>query len=384
MKIRKSTFFRKVKSEFGPFEILADEGCEVSVFIDYISKLLVVRESTDEQRKSGKPYLPKMHILNPKNGDLISREEYEMYFDYSATTQRSEDGKWEIIVQRKIDQNGIDYIEERIKNLETNEELKPAKGVAFRQSKYESWIDRYHEEIERRKKLESKLTLDQHYAKCLDNLKPNDLIYKYCSKNKVYKLVFQENQFHLFTKDEMMNRDLNWDTVSQKKATYNLVDDFWKDLTSDPNWLETYQTVPFNFGTDKLIAKSIIQYHNDLVKGEFETSKYKLFHKWKNGVFTDTIKRSEYKQYCSNCKKLVFHNARYPKFICDDCTELITDKEGRRIEFYNTELLGHGCQGYYIGTEQKEKYDSNIGYLYNKEVFAEEAHFGGIVIQLKE
>jgi len=384
MKIRKSTFFRKVKSEFGQFEILADKGCEVSTFIDYISKLLIVRESTDEQRNSGKPYLPKMHILDPNNGDVLSRDQYEKYFDYNPKTLRSDDNKWQITIQRKIDNNGTDYIEEKIQNLETNESLKPAEGVAFRQSKYESWIDRYHEEIERRNKLEAKLTLDEHYTKCLKNLKPNDLIYKFCSKSQVYKLVYSGNEYHLLFKDEIMNRDLDWDTVSQLKSTFNSVNEFWKDLTSDPDWLETYQPVQFNFGSEKLIAKSIIQYHNDLVKGEFETSKYKLFHRWKNGVFTDTIKRSEYKQYCANCKKSVFNNARYPKYICDDCTDLITDKEGRRIEFYNTEPLGHGCQGYYIGTEQKEKYASNIGFIDNKEVYAEEAHFGGIVIQLKE
>jgi len=384
MKIKKSTFFKKVKSEFGQFEILADKGCEVYTFVDYISKLLIVRESTDEQRSSGKPYLPKMRILNPSNGDLLTRDQYEKYFDYSSKTQLSDDNKWEITIQRKIDNNGTDYIEEKIRNLETNENLKPAEAVAFRQSKYESWIDRYHEEIERRKKLEAKLTLHQHYSLCLKNLQPNDLIYKFCSKSQVFKLVYLGNQFHLFVKDETMNRDLDWETVSQVKATFNSVNDFWEDLTSDPNWLETYQPVQFNFGTEKLITKPIIQYHNDLVKEEFETSKYKLFHKWKNGVYTDTIKRSEYKQYCANCKKSVSNNARYPKYICGDCTELVTDREGRRIEFYNTEALGHGCQGYYIGTKQKEKYKSNIGYVNNKEVYAEEAHFGGIVIQLKE
>ena len=384
MKIRKSTFFKKVKSKFGQFEILADEGCEVYTFTDFISKLLIVRESTDEQRKSGKPYLPKMYILDPQNGNILTRKQYEKHFDYSPKTQRSDDGKWEITVQRKIDENGTDFIEERIKNLETNEELKPAEGVAFRQSKYESWIDRYHQEIERRKQLDAKLTLDQHYELCLKNLKPNDIIYKFCSKTQVFKLIYLRDQFHLFFKDGIMNRDLDWATVSKEKARFISVNDFWEHLTADPNWLEIYEPVRFDFGTDKLITKTIIQYHNEFVKGEFEISKYKLLHKWKNGVFTEKIKRSEYKQYCANCKKSVFNNARYPKYICGDCTELITDKEGRKIEFYNTELLGHGCQGYYIGTEQKEKYESNIGYVNKKEIYAEEAHFGGIVIQLKE
>jgi hypothetical protein len=81
---------------------------------------------------------------------------------------------------------------------------------------------------------------------------------------------------------------------------------------------------------------------------------------------------------------LTFNNARYPKYICGDCTELLTDSEGRKVEYFNTELLGHGCQGYYVNTEQREKYDSTTCYIKDKIFYAEEAYFGGIVIQLKE
>lgn len=52
--------------------------------------------------------------------------------------------------------------------------------------------------------------------------------------------------------------------------------------------------------------------------------------------------------------------------------------------FYNSHFGGYGCQGYYVETEPKEKYDSNICYIGDEEYYAEEARFGGIVIQKKE
>jgi len=384
MKVRKSTFFNKVKSEYGQFEILADKGCEVYTFIDYISKLLVVRESTDEQRKSGKPYLPKMYILNPKNGDQIEREHYEKYFNYNPIVQKSNDNKWEVSIHRKIDKNGTDFIEEWIKNLETGEELNPAQGVAFRQSKYESWIDRYHEEIERRKTLEAKLTLDQHFRKCINELEENDSILKFISSKVIYHLIYTGKTFQLKSKEGNLEREYNWGSVTHIEKEFDSVENFWEYIIKDKYWFKNLTPVREKFGIDKLMAKSIIEFHNSYVKGEFKTGDYRILHKWMNSVFTDSIKRSEYKQYCSNCGKSVFHNARYPKYVCGDCTELIVDSKGRQVEFFNTEMLGHGCQGYYIGTEQKEKYNSNKCFIEEKEFYAEEAHFGGIVIQLKE
>lgn len=59
------------------------------------------------------------------------------------------------------------------------------------------------------------------------------------------------------------------------------------------------------------------------------------------------------------------------------------DSEGRKVEFYNSEFGGFGVQGYYLDTEEEEKYNSKICYIDGKEFYAEEARFGGIVIQRK-
>lgn len=384
MKVVKSTWFRKIQSEHGNFEIYPDKGCEIYTFNDFESKLLIIRENTLAQRKSGKPYKPKMFVLNPKTGELLNRKDYEPYFNYESFSLRSKDGKWETTVQRKVDENGEDFIEEQIVNLETNEKLKPAVGVAFRQSKYETWIDRYHEELERRKKLQAKLTLNQHFEKSKKELKTNDSIIKYTSDKTVFHLIYNGVNFQLKSKDEQLNRDFKWENVNYIEQEFITIEEFWKFITKDKNWFKNLNPVREKVGTDKLIAKTIIKYHNTFVQNEFETEDYRILHKWINTVFTDSIKRSEYKQYCVNCKKSTFYNARYPKYICGDCVELLTDMEGRKVEYFNTELLGHGCQGYYVGTEQREKYNSTICYIKDRKFYAEEARFGGIVIQLKE
>jgi len=90
------------------------------------------------------------------------------------------------------------------------------------------------------------------------------------------------------------------------------------------------------------------------------------------------------KQFCSNCGQPVNYNSRYPKYICKNCVKLITDKRGRRIAFSNTQLLGYGCQGYYIDVEPNKKYDSDICFIKETMFFAQEARFGGIVIQKKD
>ncbi len=66
-----------------------------------------------------------------------------------------------------------------------------------------------------------------------------------------------------------------------------------------------------------------------------------------------------FKQFCSNCKKETKFSQRYPKSICRDCYSELTSLDRRRFGFFNTYALGYGCQGYFTGTEQKEKYGSN-------------------------
>lgn len=90
------------------------------------------------------------------------------------------------------------------------------------------------------------------------------------------------------------------------------------------------------------------------------------------------------KQFCPICNKEVTPNERYPKYICNECSLKTTDKEGRPVNFVNNSLLGTGCQGIYKDNSKSEVYNSNNCFVNNILCVAEEARFGGIVIQMKQ
>jgi hypothetical protein len=89
----------------------------------------------------------------------------------------------------------------------------------------------------------------------------------------------------------------------------------------------------------------------------------------------------EEKQQCPICKAEVKKSTRYPKYICEECTLKVTDKDGRSVYFANTTLLGFGCQGHY--RDKNEIYNSHFCFVNGILCVAEEARFGGIVIQEK-
>jgi len=86
-------------------------------------------------------------------------------------------------------------------------------------------------------------------------------------------------------------------------------------------------------------------------------------------------------QYCANCEQPVRFFERYPNYICQDCKNLLTDEQGRKVVFYNTHPLGTGCQGYYRGSDLKELYPSEYCFIEGHKYRAQEARFGGIVVE---
>jgi hypothetical protein len=84
------------------------------------------------------------------------------------------------------------------------------------------------------------------------------------------------------------------------------------------------------------------------------------------------------KHNCPICKTELMPFERYPKYVCESCAKKATDANGTKVEFGNTSICG-GFEGYYLDT--KEAYNSQTCYIDGIECFAEEARFGGIVIQ---
>lgn len=87
------------------------------------------------------------------------------------------------------------------------------------------------------------------------------------------------------------------------------------------------------------------------------------------------------KQYCPICNTEVVLYPRYPKYVCNECFNKATDKDGRKVTYENTYFMGYGCKGIYLDT--REKYNNNICFIDGYQCIAGEARFGGIVIEKK-
>ena len=81
---------------------------------------------------------------------------------------------------------------------------------------------------------------------------------------------------------------------------------------------------------------------------------------------------------CPICQVELRKNPRYPNYICIDCSNKASDISGRRLAFFNLSFSG-GYGVSYLDTD--EKYDSHICYIENVKCYADEARFGGIVIE---
>ena len=87
------------------------------------------------------------------------------------------------------------------------------------------------------------------------------------------------------------------------------------------------------------------------------------------------------KQYCPICNAPVTPNPRYPRYICGACYVKSTASDGRLLAFSNVDFSG-GYKAQYADTG--EEYLSHDCFVGNVKCYADEARFGGIVIQVVE
>ncbi len=171
--------------------------------------------------------------------------------------------------------------------------------------------------------------------------------------------------------------------------------EFWNYITKPEKWYLEYQanTIQHIEKYIEILAPFIVKSTNELRrKMEFSDQEIYTIAAWDNLLFRYkekselVLKESQkLKAFCANCgKERIGFSQRYPKSICHECFPKITDNTGRSVEFFNSHIGGYGCQGYYSGTNQQEKYELDVCYIGEKEFIAEEARFGGIVINLKE
>jgi hypothetical protein len=83
------------------------------------------------------------------------------------------------------------------------------------------------------------------------------------------------------------------------------------------------------------------------------------------------------KQNCPICSKEVRPNPRYPRYVCETCAAKVCSSDHRPLVFYNESVSG-GYIAYDADTH--ELYDSHDCFIDGVRCYADEAHFGGIVI----
>jgi hypothetical protein len=107
---------------------------------------------------------------------------------------------------------------------------------------------------------------------------------------------------------------------------------------------------------------------------------FKKCHKIWNRIIYIGNPKMETKQQCPVCKLQVHPSARYPHYVCQDCINKYGTLtwDGKQITFSNVDYTG-GFQSLIQG----EGTASNVHkcYINGIECWADEARFGGIVIQ---
>lgn len=83
-------------------------------------------------------------------------------------------------------------------------------------------------------------------------------------------------------------------------------------------------------------------------------------------------------QACPICGRGVPASPRYPNYVCSACFVEAADEDGHLLDFHNISMTG-GFEAVYRAT--KERRNSHICYIRGIQCYANEARFGGIVIQ---
>ena len=86
-------------------------------------------------------------------------------------------------------------------------------------------------------------------------------------------------------------------------------------------------------------------------------------------------------QRCPICFADVEPSSRYPRYVCRICASKASSADGRLLDFSNVDLSG-GFAAQYADT--RAEYRSHECFIEGIRCHADEARFGGIVIQVVE
>ncbi|MFK7922727.1 MAG: hypothetical protein AB8H47_12260 [Bacteroidia bacterium] len=382
-------------SEWGDFSLVPSRERKIAnAFIDHQSGLLVVNEQPADQSKLkpneyGTIHIPNQrYIVDVEQKRILPAIEWTQRFDYQPQHTISADGLFELIQQRVHNTDTeLDFIEEKLIEQKSGKVISSGNRVAFYRQASPNLYERHLENQAKERKAKAaeaqKLTLEEHYFYSLRQLKEKDVLLRYQNpEGQIYRLVYVEQHFKFQREEKKVfagTEQINCYSFNQFATS----EAAWRFMTQKPEWFLRYKPLWLGKGvrlTNNLFASKIIHVSNEICNTtQLNWEQYKAIGKWTNLIYAPEISEKEYLQICPNCSSRVSKYSRYPTYICVDCKALVTDAQGRKVSFGNTSFSG-GCQGYYEGTDQK--YDSNDCYIGSKRFRANEARFGGIVIEL--
>lgn len=405
MEIIKSNSLSPRKCEYGDFELQPEAGWKIShTFIDYESKLLIVSVSNEDRSQwintgYGRTIPTKEYKINLQTLCILTPEEWQKYFNYDQVELISEDKKYKLISQRIYEpERNNDGYQEELYDLTTNERISRGSSVAFHKEKRENLMESHYRMLNEKEKqkqiLDAKPTLEQFYLHQLEKLNDQDDILYYYDEWNVFQLRYADKQFMLSESSKLPTDSKEWKSIKfDVIRRYNNLDEFWDEFITHKKWYVRFkhlQAHGFNSSKVLVLAKHINSFFNELRRThDFTYQEYNSINNWGNLVWSDEYKSTELKQWCSNCYKEVYYNVRYPKYICYECqNKSIYDRKGNLLEFSNLSISG-GFRITYtdrnrniIREVETEDYCECI--IDDKLFFAQEAKFGGIVIQKKD
>ena len=83
-------------------------------------------------------------------------------------------------------------------------------------------------------------------------------------------------------------------------------------------------------------------------------------------------------QICPVCRIEVQTNPRYPRYLCRTCIERAVDKNGEKIQFFQSNPDGRYAARY---SATGAVYPSHECFVDGSKCWADEARFGGIIVQ---
>ena len=189
-------------------------------------------------------------------------------------------------------------------------------------------------------------------------------------KNKIY-CVYLDNNEYTYSEATLYQQD-----------AFKIADEFFKNPIN----------IKKEFKYDKNGYKFGLKYHYyayEMIREYSNTTRYNQYlamGKENRDIILSKIEhppkkhKSELSKYpCPICSTETLFSQRYPLAVCNYCAQKTATINNDPISYYNTSAFG-GFEG--INEKTQQKTTESLCYIDGHKCYAQEARFGGIVVQL--